>query len=292
MHQPSGTPDWRDFYAGAPQPGHSAVPGRFGASSSSPGATLPHLQSGSQQFPQSPAPQSWGQPQWGANAPNASLAVRLKPVRGLGTATIVLGCALTGAHVLQALTSFSAARQYSEALTTWGSTAQVHTAYDAVSALTALLGLATFVVACLWLHRARGNSEVIHPAQRHDRSRFWLWVGWFVPIACLVYPYRVVRDVAHGSDSSRRLSGLPSLDLWWGLWVAGLVTSRIADRTFPWSGDPSLERLSRLGAVESLDALVTVAALVVWVGIVRWITARQEEARVGAASAPGVPPAW
>jgi heme/copper-type cytochrome/quinol oxidase subunit 2 len=83
----------------------------------------------------------------------------------------------------------------------------------------------------VWLYRLRTDAEVFDPDRNH-LSRGWAIGGWFVPIANLVLPFLVMRDVirsvrAYPDGSTREAALLPLTCVWWGLWVVGAIGARL-----------------------------------------------------------------
>ena len=145
-----------------------------------------------------------------------------------------------------------------------------------------LLALVTGIVFIVWFFRAAKNSEALG----RQRPRFgagWAIGGWFIPLANLVIPVLIAQDLWRGSDPS-----VPRGDDRWriaprsalvGWWWALLIVSRVS--LFIGRDDTNEnERISAIrgGINGSLVAQVlTVAAAVLAILVVRRITERQEE---------------
>ncbi|WP_432513357.1 DUF4328 domain-containing protein [Kineococcus sp. SYSU DK001] len=196
-------------------------------------------------------------------APGPAPAVAgLRPLTGLGQAAVVLAGVVAATDVLAALASVAAGTSLVAAV------------------VTLLAGLASFavlvanwVVVALWLTRARANAERLAPAVRHRRNALWAWFGWIVPIAWLFVPHQVVADVWTASRHRAPRVPAPRTDLWWGLWLAGLLTSSLGLRL---SGQ-GLEQAST--AFTLVSALLWAAAVPVFAGVVRAIAAAQAPGR-------------
>jgi hypothetical protein len=130
-------------------------------------------------------------------------------------------------------------------------------------ALTGLFLLAAFLVVCPWLYASRKFAEAANPAARLARGPAWTWLGWWVPVVFLWFPYQVVRDIRNAvvPAGERRAR----LGLWWTCWLLFGLTAYS-----PASAD--LEVL-----VRSVAALTVLFAFVQWIRIVREITRGQEK---------------
>ncbi|MFC2027701.1 DUF4328 domain-containing protein, partial [Chloroflexota bacterium] len=118
------------------------------------------------------------------------------------------------------------------------------------------------IVCLAWIHRAYRNLPFLH-AQGLSFSPGWA-VGWFfIPVAGLVQPYRVLSEIWKASDPdmngkdgiSWKEAQLPKIVVcWWALflasWVARFVASSLAD-----PGDSS-DAVTFLEFREYLDSLL------------------------------------
>ena len=125
------------------------------------------------------------------------------------------------------------------------------------------------------------------------RACAWLGLGWWVvPIVSLWFPFNVVRDIADATrNPARRGPSNPTLALWWGAWLAYLVTVQISSRLIPWNGDPGPSAARALMWVEIVNAVLSVVALVFWVGIIYGVQRSQQLAAAALTPTPpeGVP---
>ncbi|MEU1163602.1 DUF4328 domain-containing protein [Streptomyces sp. NPDC005921] len=93
--------------------------------------------------------------------------------------------------------------------------------YHLVSSVGGVLTAVCVVAFLVWLGRVRGNARVL--SGRAPRYRgVWVLLGWVVPIGNLWIPRGVVAEVYRDSAPGRRLPRV--VDLWWGLWLVGLVS--------------------------------------------------------------------
>ena len=127
--------------------------------------------------------------------------------------------------------------------------------------------VATAVVFIVWMWRGAKNNEVLD----RIRPRYtpgWSIGGWFIPIANLWIPVRVMHDLWQGSDPEignyhdwRGLRRTPLIGWWWGLYLT-----------------------SRLFTVTTIGVVTAVPAAILAIVLVRAITARQEVARLAASA--------
>jgi hypothetical protein len=126
----------------------------------------------------------------------------------------------------------------------------------------ALVYVATAVVFIVWTWRGTKNNELLARVRPRYTSG-WSIGGWFIPIANLWIPVRVVLDLWQGSDPAvsgnadwRRLPRPGLVHWWWGLFL-----------------------MSRLFTVTPIGLVSTAAAAVLAILVVRRITDRQEALR-------------
>lgn len=204
---------------------------------------------------------------------------RRRPPDGLAVASVALAVLVAVVQVVSAVTAFDARTRFQEVLSTGGSTADVLTTYDWVVMALAPVLLATYVVTCLWLSAARANAVAISPRVPHARSQLWVWLGWWVPVVALWFPYQVVRDVQRASTPSGRTLALGP---WWTAWLVFLFGSRITSQLA--GNDP--EMVDLLPGFEVVTAVAAVIGCGLWCRLVLRITDQQD----AAISAPPAPP--
>lgn len=204
--------------------------------------------------------------------PYAPPGSRTRAPSGLAVATVVLAIAFAVAELGTVLASFSAADDFREVLEDGGSTWDVFTLYDGLESLLFPVMVAAYVVACLWLQTARKNTAVLAPALQHARRPVWVWLGWWVPIVALWFPYQVVRDVR---DGSMRRGVTIGLGLWWTAWLVYAGGNRVTTRI---ASSDSTDTVALLPLFECIGAVAVVVACVQWCRVVRTITASQEQA--------------
>jgi hypothetical protein len=134
------------------------------------------------------------------------------------------------------------------------------------------IGIASYVVTCLWLGKCRKNADLFAPDYKQDRDSVWVWLGWLIPIVSLWFPYQVVRDVRRASIQLRAESA--TIVWWWVAWLVWLVGSRIAGNLFPDDLDKSGANglAQAIPVVETINGVAILVALVLWIRLVREIT--------------------
>ena len=101
-----------------------------------------------------------------------------------------------------------------------------------------------------------------------------MWLGWWVPIVSLWFPYQVVRDIQEGSRS-RSTRAPAGLGLWWTAWLVYIIGNRATARV---STSDDVDVVGSLPAVESITAVALVVACVTWCRLLRTVTALQQDA--------------
>lgn len=211
----------------------------------------------------------------GPTQPAPTLPVsRLHPVRGLGIAAACLAGAFALIQVIEAVLAWHAQAKILDALHS-DSDLDFWTPYDFVPLPHYAVGIAAYVVTCLWLYQARGNVELVRAGAHHARRKGWVWAGWVVPVVNLWFPYQVVRDVATDPYQPSRSSSL--LGWWWTLWLASIIFERIGTRVLNAQIRQDPEAFSGLGPVVTVTALLCLGALVLWLRIIWRITTDQAE---------------
>jgi hypothetical protein len=135
--------------------------------------------------------------------------------------------------------------------------------------------LVTGVVWLIWEYRAQAN--LLERGTRSEFTPVWAVGWWFVPVANLVQPFRVMRGLWRGSApaasppaSSRTSSAI--VGWWWALWLAGSVVSiAVSGGAASASTIPQARRVM-WGATAS--SLLTLGAAIMALILVRGLTAR------------------
>lgn len=202
----------------------------------------------------------------------------LRRPSGLATAAIVLAIAYTALEVLQAGLAVQAAPILKEAAAlglTYNDSP--FTAYDAAMIPTIPLGIALYVVACLWLQKSRAFAVAANPQAPHRRSTVWAWLGWWVPIVSFWFPFQVVSDVR---NATARTAIGARYGIWWSVWVVWLVLDRVESNLLGGSTGGSVLNESGVAMVAPLSiisATLFVLGCVLWISIISEIARAQRE---------------
>jgi Domain of unknown function (DUF4328)/Protein of unknown function (DUF2510) len=147
-----------------------------------------------------------------------------------------------------------------------------------VSQFVGWVAVVVIVLAILWQWRSQHNAQALG-REGARISPGWGVAGWLIPLANLVIPYLVFQDLWRSSDEHsepgtgwRSLPGAPLVSAWWVAQVVGtlapavviflvLATPRTAAET-DWLTDAG--------------SIVLAIACVLWIVVLRDITARQE----------------
>lgn len=158
--------------------------------------------------------------------------------------------------------------------------------------------LALVVAFILWLHRASKNLTALgNPRTRIEYTPGWAVGSFFIPFANLYMPYRAVGEVWVKSEPPVREEGglafapRPSTSpvlAWWITWLAANFIGRAASRF----GDKAetLDAMQWATWAAILADLLSIAAALLAVRVVRSIDRRQEERARHVSYARNVPP--
>lgn len=144
----------------------------------------------------------------------------------LGGLAVTVAATVALLEIGQALLAFSAREDYLTAAAAGTPRAEVTTWYDLSALVTWMPLVPAYVVTCAWLYRARQNVEAFVPWMPHKRGSVWAWLGWWVPIVSLWFPYQVVRDVLRAGRG--QVGGVGFVGWWWAFWLLTSVTGSIA----------------------------------------------------------------
>ncbi|SDC10815.1 DUF4328 domain-containing protein [Nocardioides lianchengensis] len=199
-------------------------------------------------------------------------APQLRVPSDLAVGAIVVASVLTFVQVVITIASWPAAESYRQAAADGVPAWDVFTVYDGLTILLFPSMIACYVVTCLWLSRCRSNIDTFAPHRHHARSRFWVWLCWWVPIVSLWFPFQVVRDVQVADPSGR-----PPVRLgwWWTGWLTYQILSQGTGRMTSTDGVMSEGVATALPVLETIATVALVVALVRWVAIVRRTTEGQ-----------------
>ncbi|GAB2501774.1 hypothetical protein GCM10027063_46450 [Promicromonospora xylanilytica] len=209
----------------------------------------------------------------------------LRSAAGLGTAAIVLACVWSAVGVLKLALAPAAADALRDAAAAGkGAYDSALTGYDLAAMLFFAVQLATYVVACLWLYTSRSTAVAATPGFVHARSKVWAWLGWWVPIVSLWFPYQVVRDIRRGTATGP----VSAIGGWWAAWLVFVTLSNAAGRmTSRTTAEATAIAAEALVLVELVATVGMIVALVLWIRIVRDVSRSQGERIAAARQAPG-----
>jgi uncharacterized protein DUF4328 len=117
----------------------------------------------------------------------------------------------------------------------------------------------------MWMHRCFRNLPALSAAPRGWSPAWAVW-GWFIPLANLVIPYLVARELWRQVHLDGR-SPFPTVGVWWAAWVVALIGQVLSG---------TLLAATLAGFVGTMVAdVVTAAAGVLLIVIIRQVTRRQ-----------------
>lgn len=144
-----------------------------------------------------------------------------------------------------------------------------------------VLMLATAAAVITWLYQARSNTNGI--GYRHQLPRFWAIAGWFVPVAFLYLPVRMVLDVWWARlPQGQRRSATARVLVWWTCWCLAWFTSftatEVATRSANGNVGYSMNYTLYLGTTVASCVFLVLAAVALIV-VVRGISAADPNRR-------------
>ncbi|MFD6142504.1 DUF4328 domain-containing protein [Promicromonospora sp. NPDC060271] len=168
-----------------------------------------------------------------------------------------------------------AAKAYADAADLGLSPSQsAFTTYDTVGMFVLPAAIAAYVVSGVWLYKSRVSAQGANPSFVHERGKVWAWLGWAVPIVNLWFPYQVVRDVRRATSPGP----VTGIGWWWAVWLVSYYVGEVADRTSSRTSASVTELASNIVVpLEVVSSIGMVVALVLWIRIVREVTAWQRE---------------
>jgi hypothetical protein len=153
--------------------------------------------------------------------------------------------------------------------------------------------VATYVSFLMWIHRAHRNLPSLG-AEGLEHTPGWAVGSWFIPIANLWRPFQVTTEIWKASDPNigtsdgrrwKLAAGSTLLGTWWAAWVAASLVSRFSSRMSDETPQGVLDATYAFLFAE----LLTIAAGLLAILVVRSITQRQEEKSVRLAMASETP---
>jgi hypothetical protein len=109
-------------------------------------------------------------------------------------------------------------------------------AYDLSWSLSSLMLIVSGIAFLAWQSRVVENVPALGAGQPMASPR-WSIAWWFIPIANVWMPYRVVADLWHRLGTTRAGRRSTLVLVWWVLWLAGDLVWAVAGRFSPTSVD-------------------------------------------------------
>ena len=147
-----------------------------------------------------------------------------------------------------------------------------------VSILQFIIYLTTVVFFLMWIHRAYKNLRAFNPASRLENTPGWAVGSFFIPIANLFVPYRIVKEIWQKSwPGDEIISYAPSrpatFPLWWTFWLLASISGNVNGR---YDLDPSTPQ-SLSAMVSIVGGTLSILASIFAYLVVDAIDKRQEE---------------
>ena len=149
--------------------------------------------------------------------------------------------------------------------------------------VTALVFLLTAILFLVWFHRARKNVDVLQAeGLAYNSSAAVGW--WFVPLAHLVVPYRIAKDIWLASNPETYESGKPTawlsdedwgpVTLWWTFWIMYSIASWVSR----FGDDPTeIDEFQYKLIVQIVAHVLLLPAALFAIRFVKGVYRRQEE---------------
>lgn len=247
---------------------------------------MPHVPQG--QGPLPPAPPLSYPSAPGMGMPAGGVDLR----RGLSTALVVLFGVTIAALILAFAGRASQYGVYSDLVDGRSVTVEEANDADDFAAVSFYLSTAVMIAVAvvwpIWFRRLRLNAEVYAPGQ-HRFGSGWAAGSWFTPVVNLWFPKQIANDIwrassPQGPHNVRR--GL--LNGWWVTWIVGGVTFFVGLLQFGqangearkagfFSLNRHIDDMTSALALIMFAYLVTIAAAILGLLLVRQITAMQEQ---------------
>ncbi|MDG4820979.1 DUF4328 domain-containing protein [Asanoa sp. WMMD1127] len=155
---------------------------------------------------------------------------------------------------------------------------------------------AALVLTIIWLWRARKNLDAF-PDPPSTMGAGWAVGGWFVPIANVAIPGRIMRTVARESTGDRRVTA--AAITWWAALVLMVLVPRLTgvfvptsvspDATLPELVDLVADHHRTVAIVMTVAAAAALLAALAFGYAVPRISAAQEDRVTGVSGSPGAP---
>jgi hypothetical protein len=223
--------------------------------------------------------------------PTTVAAQRWRDLKGLTTAlTVFLWLAAAGAvfGVVAYAMRINALNDIINGTLTADTVNRAHDADDVVNAASGILAFIAFVIFVLiiiWSYRAAKNNEALgRPYPRLKPG--WAIAGWLIPLANLVLPLLILQDLWRGSEASTRAGdpswrsnkGSPLIGWYWGVFLLSIFTrSGLGRSSAHLAVTSELRGLRTHDSIAVFGMVVTIAAAILAIQVVRRIASRQDE---------------
>jgi Domain of unknown function (DUF4328) len=225
-------------------------------------------------------------------------------VKGMGIATVlVLGAAIAG-NVVVTLWPLAAQRLAERALAEDSvdllNQAQLSEGLMTIPYVGVVIAAAVMVI--IWLWRARKNLDAFPEADPSMRAG-WAIGGWFVPLANLVIPGRMMASVVRESLPGAG-GAVAMVWMWWLGWIAGNGVDRVMARrdVTEWNALPATVRgpedyqayIDYFGAEVSrgMPGMILTAVAGALLCLLMWRVSWAQDARIAVAPPPAQPTGW
>lgn len=217
---------------------------------------------------------------------------QLRRIKGVATATMILtGVAGVGA-VITAITTPGAtdsAQDYLAGRISEDQFLDDYTAFGLTQSLQSIATIATAVLTIIWLYRIAANVRALGRATTW--APLWAVFGWILPPVLIVIPFLMVREMWKASDATappdptswKKSPDNPLIWVWFVVYgilpavITGLSAGAALNAGFSQNADDLAETLDDFGTLQTASALATVVAAVVWILVVRQLTARHTQ---------------
>jgi hypothetical protein len=144
----------------------------------------------------------------------------------------------------------------------------------------AISSIVCIILFLMWVYRTNRNLRPLG-VRGIEFTPGWSVGWWFVPIANIVRPYQIVKEIYLASDplvalprGIQRRGAPPVVRGWWGCWVAGYIINRVVTRG---EAPTSPAELISLSYGVSISSALHVVAGILAIVLVARIDRRQDQ---------------
>ena len=146
----------------------------------------------------------------------------------------------------------------------------------------------TVITFLIWMHQSYSNLKPLG-IRNTEYSSAWAVGSWFVPFMNLVRPYNIIKEIWDRSDpdkveteatpsaSTLEMTQIatPMFGVWWAFWIISNVFTNVSARYTLRAN--SLQQFVVTFWSEIISSVFTIVAAILAIGVVRAVSARQEE---------------